>query len=194
MTTFQKDIMSQDLNCNFYFCFIPSFSVSKGRAAEQEEGDSATPSPPSSSSSTTSSLTRRTCWRAPNNWVRTQHSVRPFTAPRCARPPGGAAGSYPFRFLISSFCCRSKMYPASSLPLKEPLCLRRSEFVRPLSGERRLLFSAKLSEMLSLWARSHSSFLLLALNVGCFIENEWRTDKEPSTMAAGAELTRTAVG
>lgn len=41
---------------------------------------------------------------------------------------------------------------------------------------------------------SHSSFSLLALNVGCFIENKWLADKEPSTMAAGAKLTRTAVG
>lgn len=40
----------------------------------------------------------------------------------------------------------------------------------------------------------HPSFPLLALNVGCLLENEWRTDKEPSTMAAGAKLTRTAVG
>lgn len=37
-------------------------------------------------------------------------------------------------------------------------------------------------------------FSLSALNVGRFIENKWRADKEPSTMAAGAELTRTAVG
>lgn len=53
-------------------------------------------------------------------------------------------------------------------------------------GERRLLFSVKLSEMLSLWACSHSSFPLLALNVGRFVENESRTDKEPSTMACGS--------
>lgn len=42
---------------------------------------------------------------------------------------------------------------------------------------------------------SHSSLSsLLAPSVGRLVENEWRADKEPSTMAAGAELTRTAVG
>lgn len=45
------------------------------------------------------------------------------------------------------------------------------------------------------WMCSHSSFFLLALNVGWLIENKWRADKEPSTMAAGTALTRrTAVG
>lgn len=63
-----------------------------------------------------------------------------------------------------------------------------------VKGEWQLLSSVKLLEMLSLWMCSHSSFSLTALNVGRFIENKWRSDKEPSTMAAGAELTRTAVG
>lgn len=63
-----------------------------------------------------------------------------------------------------------------------------------VKGERQLLSSVKLLEMLSPWMCSHSSFSLTALNVGRFIENKWRSDKEPSTMAAGAELTRTAVG
>lgn len=41
---------------------------------------------------------------------------------------------------------------------------------------------------------SHSSSSLLALKVGRLIENKWRADKEPSAAAAGAKLTRTAVG
>lgn len=86
----------------FLFCFIPLFSVSKGRAAEQEEGDSATPSPPSSSSSTTSSLTRRTCWRAPNNWVRTKQYVCPSQHSALPGLPGRRC-LITLLFLISSF-------------------------------------------------------------------------------------------
>jgi len=101
------------LDCPSLTCSVASLllSVSKGRVVE-EDGN-ATPSPPNSLSSITSCPMRRTCWRAPNNWVCT----RPFLCAiyHCTLP------DFPL-------CCRLTCFPflifSSSASLKYIHCHR----------------------------------------------------------------------